>query len=45
MISDFRFCMVYSFVKEEILQVSIWTVCMDTYDTYHCVYTVFIHGS
>jgi hypothetical protein len=44
LVYDFRFCMVYSFVKEEILQISIWPVCMDTYDTYYCVYAICIHG-
>jgi len=37
--------MVYSVIEEEILQVSVWPVCMDTYDTHCCVYPVCVHCS
>lgn len=34
---------VHSYTKEENVQVSIWTVCMDTHDSYSGLHTVFLH--
>ena len=38
-----RFYVVYSYVKEEDVQVSIWPVCMDTHDSNCGVYPVCLH--
>ena len=39
----FRFHVVYSYIKEEDVQVSIWPVCMDTHDSYCGVHAVLIY--
>lgn len=38
-----RFCVVYSYIEEEDVQISIWSVCMDTYDSDCGVYTVILY--